>query len=84
MIIQKETLYFNHIIFNSKFLLDAVMELCTGIQEDQLRYLEVGQAVIKTPPAIRRYLYIYVEIKDGTSASLRLKRSQLLKLFVNN
>lgn len=55
--------------------------LSQGFKEDQIRSLEVGQDVVKTLPLISRFLYIYVDFKDGTSASLKLKRKQLAKLF---
>lgn len=55
--------------------------LIQGFKEDQIRSLEVGQDVVKTLPPISRFLYIYVNFKDGTSASLKLKKRQLTKLF---
>jgi len=57
-----------------KFLLE-------GFEEDQIRYLEVGEDVIKTLPLINNFLYIHVDYKDGSSASLKLKKRQLSKLF---
>ena len=55
--------------------------LVEGFKENQSRYLEVGQDIVKTVPPIRKFLYIYVDFKDGTSASLKLKKRQLFKLF---
>lgn len=55
--------------------------LVDGFKEDQNRYLEVGKEIIQTLPPIRKYLYIYVHYKDGSSASLRLRKKQLFKLF---
>jgi len=55
--------------------------LLEGFKEDQIRYLDVGQDIVKTLPLINRFLYIYVNFKDGTYASLKLTKRQLAKLF---
>ena len=55
--------------------------LLEGFEEDQIRYLEVGQDILKTLPPISTFLYIYVDFKDGTSASFKLTKRQLSKLF---
>jgi hypothetical protein len=53
----------------------------SGFKEDQSRSLAVGEDVVKTTPLISGFLYIYVNFKDGTSATLKLKKRQLTKLF---
>ncbi len=55
--------------------------LLEGFEEEQFRYLEVGQDTVKTLPPISTFLYIYVDFKDGTSASLKLTKRQLSQLF---
>lgn len=55
--------------------------LLNGFEENQIRYLEIGQDTIKTLPPINKFLYIYVDFKDGTSGSLKLKETQLSNLF---
>ena len=55
--------------------------LLEGFEEKQIRYLDVGQDVIKTLPMTNRFLYIYIDFNDGTTASLKLKKKQLAKLF---
>lgn len=55
--------------------------LIQGFNEDQIRSLEVGQNIVKTLPLTSKFMYIYVDFKDGKSASLKLKKRQLAKLF---
>jgi len=55
--------------------------LLEGFDEETFRYLAVGQDIVKTLPPINTFLYIYVSFKDGTSASLKLTKRQLAKLF---
>lgn len=55
--------------------------LLDGFEEEHIRYLEVGQDIIKTIPLTTKYLYVYVDYQDGTSASFKVSKWQLSKLF---
>lgn len=55
--------------------------LLKGFEEEQIRYLDVGEDVLKTLPPTNKFLYIYIDFQNGTTASLKLKKKQLAKLF---
>ena len=55
-----------------------------GFKQDQVRALEVGRDLIKTVTTGSRFLHINVDFKNGESASFRVSRRQLTKLFGKN
>ncbi len=52
-----------------------------GFKQVDNRSLEVGQDLVKTIKISSRYLYIYVDSKNGESASFRVSKRELAKLF---
>jgi len=52
-----------------------------GFKQVQNRSLEVGQDLVKTTKTSSKYLYIYVDYKNGESASFRVSKRELAKLF---
>ena len=52
-----------------------------GFKQVQKRSLEVGQELVTTVKIKSIYLYIYVDYKNGESASFRVTKRELAKLF---
>lgn len=52
-----------------------------GFKQDQNRSLEVGQDLVKTVKINSKYLYVYVNYTNGESASFRVTKRELAKLF---
>ncbi len=52
-----------------------------GFKEDQIRSLDVGQDIVKTVTTGSRFLHIFVNFRNGESASFRVSKRQLAKLF---
>lgn len=52
-----------------------------GFKQDQIRSLEVGQDLVKTITTGSRFLHINIDFQNGESASFRVSKRQLAKLF---
>lgn len=57
-----------------KFLLD-------GFDQKQIRTLDVGNHLVKTVPPSSKFLHIFIDFEGEDSASFRISKKQLARLF---